>query len=96
MKRQITRSELFTKANKLAADLIRNDKRFETRRMTRSQALSEAFKRIRGMYEVVCRLDVKELVYRERERQENERPEFQQVQEFYSHPVWNRGGRVGD
>lgn len=94
--RQITNSELFTKANKLASDLIRHDKRFETRRMTRSQALSEAFKRIRSMYAVVTQFDTRELVNRERERQENERPEFDRVQEFYSHQVWNAGNWTGD
>lgn len=92
MKRQLTLSEYCTKANKLASDLIRHDKRFETRRLTRSQALSTSFLRIRAMYNVVTRLDVSELVWRERERQENERPEWDRVQEFYS----NRGAYVGD
>lgn len=96
MKRQLNRSEFFAKANRLAADLIRHDKRFETRHMTRSQALSEAFNRTRSMYQVVSRLSTRELVYRERERQENERPEFDQVSEFYSHPVWNAGNWTGD
>lgn len=96
MKRQLTISELFKKSNRLAADLIRHDKRFETRRMTRSQALSEAFNRIRSMYDVVCQLDPKELVYRERERQENKRPEFERVQEFYSHATWNERLQIGD
>lgn len=96
MKRQLTLSEFLTKANKLAADLIRHDKTFATRRLTRSQALSTAFLRIRAMYDVVTRLDVSEILWRERERQENERPEFERVQEFYSHPVWNAGAYVGD
>lgn len=95
MKRELNKSEYFTKANKLAADLIRHDKRLETRRMTRSQALSEAFKRIRAMYAVVDRFSTTELVWRERERQENERPEFDRVTEFYPHRAeW--GGWTGD
>jgi hypothetical protein len=96
MKRQLNTSELFTKANKLAADLIRHDKTFATRRLTRSHALSTAFKRIRGMYDVVSQLDTKELVWREKERQENERPEWDRVQEFYTRPAWNQGAYTVD
>lgn len=95
MKRELSKSEFFTKANRLSADLIRHDKRFETRRLTRSQALSEAFTRIRATYAIVDRFSVQELIYRERERQENERPEFDRVTEFYSSRAqW--GGWTGD
>ncbi len=96
MKRQINNSELFTKANRLAADLIRHDKRSAKRRLTRSQALSTAFKRIRGIYNVVSQLDPAELVYREKERQESERPEWDRVQEFYTRPAWNQGAYTVD
>lgn len=96
MKRQLNRSEFFTKANKLAANIIRHDKTFATRSMTRSEALRTAFLRIRSMYQVVTRLDVYELLSRERARQENERPEFERVQDFYSYPVWNAGAYTGD
>lgn len=95
MKRELSKSEYFTKANKLAADLIRHDKQFETRRLTRSQALREAHSRIRAMYAVVDRFSTTELVYRERERVELERPEYDRVTEFYSRRAqW--GGWTGD
>lgn len=95
MKRELSKSEYFTKSNKLAADLIRHDKRFETRRLTRSQALREAHRRIRAIYSVVDVFSIQELVYREREREEMERPEYDRVAEFYSRRAqW--GGWTGD
>jgi hypothetical protein len=96
MKRELNHSEFFIKANKLAGDIIRHDKRFTKRLFTRSRAMSEAFKRIRHIYYIVNQLSKGELDSRERERQENERPEFERVMKFYSRSIWNSGNWTGD
>ena len=107
MKRQRTHSELFAEANKVAADIIRRDKRpsrfkidpvtrtkvYEpkVRKYTRAQALSFAFKELYKVYDVVVRLDPKEIVKRE-----SERLEYDRVMKFYSNEVWNAGNWTGD
>lgn len=106
--REITHSELFTLANRRAADLIAADKRpatyrynpitrkneprtFKARTLTRSEALSLAFMEMYARYTVVTTTSAQEQVRREASRRE-----WEEVTNFQSHPVWNRGGRTND
>lgn len=106
--REITYSEMLTMANRRAADLIAADKRPATyrynpvtrknephtlkpRTITRSQALSRAFREMYARYQVVTTTSAQEQLRREASRRE-----WEEVTNFYSHPVWNRGGRTND
>ena len=107
MKREITHSELFNLANRRASDLIAADKRparftvdpvtrakvyaKKERTLTRSQALSQAFREMYAQYTVVTTTSAQEQV-----RRESSRREWEEVQNFYSHPAWNRGGWTND
>lgn len=106
--REITHSELFTLANRRAADLIAADKRpatyrynpvtrrneprtFKPRTLTRSQALSQAFREMYARYTVVTTTSAQEQLCRQSARRE-----WAEITNFQSHPVWNRGGRTND
>ena len=108
MKREINKSELFKLANSRAADLIAYDKRpatfrynpvtreneprtFKPRTITRSEALRQAFREMYARYNVVVTVSAQEQLQRQTARQE-----WADVQNFYSHSVWNRGGRTND
>ena len=108
MKREINKSELFEKANRRAAELIAYDKRpatfrynpvtrkneartFKPRTITRSEALKQAFREMYARYTVVITVSAQEQLQRETSRRE-----MDDVANFYSHSVWNRGGRTND
>lgn len=108
MKREINYRELFTLANRRAADLIAADKRpatfrynpvtrkneartFKPRTITRAQALSQAFREMYAKYTVVVSVSAQEQLQRETSRRERD-----EIANFYSHPVWNRGGQTND
>ena len=107
MKREINKSEFFKLANSRAADIIRRDKtpvRFtidpatrakvmipKPRTITRSEALRQAFREMYARYNVVVTVSAQEQLQRQTARQE-----WADAQKFYSHPVWNRGGRIND
>ena len=107
MKREINKSEFFKLANSRAADIIRRDKtpvRFtidpatrgkvmipKPRTITRSEALRQAFREMYDRYNVVVTVSAQEQLQRETARRE-----WADVQNFYSHSVWNRGGRTND
>ena len=108
MKREINKSELFDMANRRAAELIAYDKRpatfrynpvtrkneartFKPRTITRSEALRQAFREMYDRYNVVVTVSAQEQLQRQTARQE-----WADVQNFYSHSVWNRGGRTND
>ena len=108
MKREINKSELFRMANRRAAELIAYDKRpatfrynpvtrkneprtFKPRTITRSQALRQAFREMYDHYNVVVSVSAREQLQCQTARQE-----WADVQNFYSHSVWNRGGRTND
>lgn len=105
--REITHSELFTIANRRAADLIAADKRptrftidpvtrakvYEPkqRTITRSEALRQAFREMYARYQVVTTTSAQEQLCRQTARRE-----WEEITNFQSHPVWNRGGYTGD
>jgi len=107
MKREINKSELFRMANSRASDIIRRDKtpvRFtidpvtrgkvmipKPRTITRSEALRQAFREMYDRYNVVVTVSAQEQLQRQTARRE-----WADVQNFYSHPVWNRGGQTND
>lgn len=108
MKREINKSELFRMANSRASEFIAYDKRpatfrynpvtrkneprtFKPRTITRSQALRQAFREMYDHYNVVVTVSAQEQLQRQTARQE-----WADVQNFYSHSVWNRGGRTND
>ena len=107
MKHEINYSELFTLANRRAADIIRRDKtpvRFtidpvtrgkvmipKPRTITRSEALRQAFREMYAKYTVVVSVSAQEQLQRETSRRERD-----DVANFYSHSVWNRGGQTND
>lgn len=108
MTSELTHSELFTLANRRAADLIAADKRpatyrynpvtrrneprtFKPRTLTRAEALRQAFREMYARYTVVTTTSAQEQVRREASRRE-----WEEVTNFQSHPVWNRGGRTND
>ena len=107
MKREIHKSELFRMANSRASDIIRRDKtpvRFtldpltrgqvripKPRTITRSEALRQAFREMYARYNVVVTVSAQEQLQRETSRRERD-----EIANFYSHPVWNRGGQTND
>lgn len=108
MKREINKSELFDMANRRAAELIAYDKRpatfrynpvtrkneartFKPRTITRSEALRQAFREMYARYTVVVTVSAQEQLQRETSRRERD-----EIANFYSHPVWNRGGQTND
>lgn len=108
MKREINKSELFRMANSRASEFIAYDKRpatfrynpvtrkteprtFKPRTITRSEALRQAFREMYAKYTVVVSVSAREQLQRQTARQE-----WADVQNFYSHSVWNRGGRTND
>jgi hypothetical protein len=108
MKQEVNHSELFRLANRRAADLIAYDKRpatfrynpvtrkneprtFKSRTITRAQALSQAFREMYTKYTVVVSVSAQEQLQRETSRRE-----WDEIQNFQSHSVWNRGGRTND
>jgi hypothetical protein len=107
MKNEINYSELFKLANSRASDIIRRDKtpvRFtidpvtrgkvmipKPRTITRSEALRQAFREMYAKYTVVVSVSAQEQLQRETSRRERD-----EIANFYSHPVWNRGGQTND
>lgn len=108
MKHEINYRELFTMANRRAADIIAHDKRpatfrynpvtrkneprtFKPRTITRAQALSQAFREIYARYTVVVTVSAQAQLQREAARRD-----WEEIANFQSHSVWNRGGRTND
>lgn len=106
--REITHSELFTLANRRAADLIAADKRPatyrynpETRRneprtfKPRTMTRSEALRQ--AFREMYARYQVlKTTSAQEQLCRQSARREWAEITNFYSHPVWNRGWWTND